>query len=56
MRVGLVGAGRIGAMHARLLASLDGVEELYITDIVHRALGSRGGGGRRTGAPRRLRC
>ncbi len=34
MRVGLIGAGRIGAMHARLLASLDGVDELLITDTV----------------------
>ena len=32
MRVGLIGAGRIGAMHARLLASLDGVDELLICD------------------------
>jgi myo-inositol 2-dehydrogenase/D-chiro-inositol 1-dehydrogenase len=33
MRVGLIGAGRIGALHARLLASLDGIEELLISDV-----------------------
>lgn len=32
MRIGLVGAGRIGALHARLLAALDGVDDLLITD------------------------
>ncbi|MET0771917.1 MAG: Gfo/Idh/MocA family oxidoreductase, partial [Candidatus Limnocylindrales bacterium] len=32
MRIGLIGAGRIGALHARLLAGLDGVDELVITD------------------------
>ena len=33
MKVGLLGAGRIGAMHARILAALDGVDELLIADI-----------------------
>ncbi|WP_116043289.1 Gfo/Idh/MocA family protein [Amycolatopsis palatopharyngis] len=32
MRLGLVGAGRIGAMHAEILRGLDGVDELVITD------------------------
>jgi len=32
MRIGLIGAGRIGAMHARLLTGLDGVDELLIAD------------------------
>ncbi len=32
MRIGLIGAGRIGAMHARLLAGLEGVDELLIAD------------------------
>jgi myo-inositol 2-dehydrogenase/D-chiro-inositol 1-dehydrogenase len=32
MRIGLIGAGRIGALHARLLAAQDGVEEVVITD------------------------
>ncbi len=34
MRIGLMGAGRIGAMHARLLASLHGVDELLIADPI----------------------
>lgn len=33
MRVGLVGAGRIGEIHARTLASLEGVEQVLVTDI-----------------------
>ncbi len=33
MRIGLIGAGRIGALHARLLASLEGVDELLVADI-----------------------
>ncbi len=32
MRIGLIGAGRIGALHARLLAGLEGVDELLIAD------------------------
>jgi myo-inositol 2-dehydrogenase/D-chiro-inositol 1-dehydrogenase len=32
MRIGLVGAGRIGAFHASTLASLDQVEEVVVTD------------------------
>jgi myo-inositol 2-dehydrogenase/D-chiro-inositol 1-dehydrogenase len=32
MRVGLAGAGRIGAFHASTLASLDGVEEVVLGD------------------------
>ena len=32
MRIGLVGVGRIGAFHARTLASLDTVDELVVTD------------------------
>ena len=32
MKVGLLGAGRIGVLHARVLASLDGVETLIIGD------------------------
>ncbi|MCY7419071.1 MAG: Gfo/Idh/MocA family oxidoreductase [Chloroflexi bacterium] len=34
MRIGLIGAGRIGAMHAQVLASLVGVDELLIADMV----------------------
>jgi myo-inositol 2-dehydrogenase/D-chiro-inositol 1-dehydrogenase len=33
MRVGLIGAGRIGALHSRLLADLDGVEDVLVTDV-----------------------
>jgi myo-inositol 2-dehydrogenase/D-chiro-inositol 1-dehydrogenase len=32
MRIGLVGAGRIGAFHARTLSSLSGVERVVLTD------------------------
>lgn len=32
MRIGLAGAGRIGAFHARTLAGLDGVDELVVAD------------------------
>jgi myo-inositol 2-dehydrogenase / D-chiro-inositol 1-dehydrogenase len=32
MRIGLAGAGRIGAFHARTLAGLDYVDELVVTD------------------------
>ena len=32
MRIGLIGAGRIGAFHAETLAALDAVESLVITD------------------------
>jgi len=34
MRIGLIGAGRIGAMHAGLLAGLDGVDELLVADVL----------------------
>jgi myo-inositol 2-dehydrogenase/D-chiro-inositol 1-dehydrogenase len=34
MKIGLIGAGRIGAMHARLLSALEGVDDLLITDVV----------------------
>lgn len=40
MRVGLVGAGRMGAFHARVLAAHPEVEELLITDV-DAALGAR---------------
>ncbi len=33
MRVGLIGAGRIGAHHAGTLAALDGVAEVMVTDV-----------------------
>jgi myo-inositol 2-dehydrogenase/D-chiro-inositol 1-dehydrogenase len=33
MRVGLAGAGRIGAMHAAVLADLPGVDEVVVADI-----------------------
>ena len=33
MKVGLIGAGRIGAFHARNLVSLDGVSSLSIADV-----------------------
>src|SRR5207244_1861487 len=33
LRIGLVGAGRIGAMHARNLSGLAGVGRLTITDL-----------------------
>ena len=32
MRIGLIGAGRIGALHARLLTALEGVDALFVTD------------------------
>jgi myo-inositol 2-dehydrogenase / D-chiro-inositol 1-dehydrogenase len=32
MRVALIGAGRIGRLHARILAAIDGVDELVIAD------------------------
>jgi myo-inositol 2-dehydrogenase/D-chiro-inositol 1-dehydrogenase len=32
MRIGLIGAGRIGALHAQLLSRLDTVDEVVITD------------------------
>ena len=38
MRIGLIGAGRIGALHARLLVGLNSVDELYIADSVNGAL------------------
>lgn len=44
MRIGLLGAGRIGKMHGEVLASLDGVDELAIGDpdeAAARALGDR---------------
>jgi myo-inositol 2-dehydrogenase/D-chiro-inositol 1-dehydrogenase len=33
LHVGVVGVGRIGAMHARMLLTLDGVESLTLTDL-----------------------
>jgi myo-inositol 2-dehydrogenase/D-chiro-inositol 1-dehydrogenase len=33
MRIGLIGAGRIGALHARLLSGLVGVDELLLADV-----------------------
>ncbi len=33
MRIGLAGAGRIGAFHASTLASLEGVEQVVLTDV-----------------------
>jgi myo-inositol 2-dehydrogenase/D-chiro-inositol 1-dehydrogenase len=33
MHIGLVGAGRIGALHAETLGALDGVDRLIITDV-----------------------
>ena len=37
MKIGLLGAGRIGKMHANVLASMDDVEELIIGDAVESA-------------------
>jgi len=34
MRIGLAGAGRIGAFHASTLASLEDVEQVVVTDVV----------------------
>ena len=34
MRVALIGAGRIGSLHARLLSATDGVERLTIADAL----------------------
>ena len=33
MKVGLIGAGRIGAFHAKNLVSMDGVTSLFIADV-----------------------
>jgi myo-inositol 2-dehydrogenase/D-chiro-inositol 1-dehydrogenase len=33
MRVALLGAGRIGRLHARLLAAIDGVESVVVSDV-----------------------
>ena len=33
MKVGLLGAGRIGTLHARLLSTLPGVETLVVGDV-----------------------
>ena len=33
MRIGLAGAGRIGAFHAATLAALDQVEQVVVTDV-----------------------
>lgn len=35
MRIALIGAGRIGRMHARLLAVTEGVDELLVADTDH---------------------
>ena len=34
MRVALIGAGRIGRLHARILTSLPGVDGLVVADAV----------------------
>jgi myo-inositol 2-dehydrogenase / D-chiro-inositol 1-dehydrogenase len=34
MRITLIGAGRIGALHARLLSGIDGVDELTVADAL----------------------
>lgn len=34
MRIGLIGAGRIGALHARLLTALEDVDALFVADAV----------------------
>ncbi len=34
MRIGLAGAGRIGAFHASTLAGLDKVEQVVVTDVI----------------------
>ena len=34
MRIALIGAGRIGRLHARILASTPGVDELSVADVV----------------------
>lgn len=34
MRIGLAGAGPIGAFHARTLASLPTVDEVVVTDVL----------------------
>jgi myo-inositol 2-dehydrogenase / D-chiro-inositol 1-dehydrogenase len=34
MRVALIGAGRIGSLHARLLSGIDGVEQLLVADAL----------------------
>ena len=47
MRIGLAGAGRIGAFHAATLAALDQVEQVVVTDVVP---GHRGAAGRRARA------
>ena len=42
MRIGIIGVGRIGALHAETLSSLDEVEELVIVDAdTARAAGGR---------------
>ena len=33
MKVALIGAGRIGEMHARILAKTPGVDELLVADV-----------------------
>ena len=46
MRIGLAGAGRIGAFHATTLSGLDEVDEVVVTDVVPEAatrLGAEGG-------------
>src|SRR6185436_12571007 len=34
MRIGLAGAGRIGAFHASTLAALEDVEQVVLTDVL----------------------
>jgi myo-inositol 2-dehydrogenase/D-chiro-inositol 1-dehydrogenase len=38
MRIGLVGLGRIGALHAETLSGLDAVTSLVVTDVSHDAV------------------
>ena len=37
MRIGLIGAGRIGAFHAETLTGLDFVDDLAVTDMIPEA-------------------
>ena len=42
MKIGLIGAGRIGAFHAETLSALDAVDELVVTDAVAEAAAAVG--------------
>ena len=46
MRIGLAGAGRIGAFHASTLAALDEVEQVVLTDAVPEGAARCAWGGR----------